>query len=129
MLKRLMIRACVAAVVVLYLSALANAKRVSPPEVKGVRVGDVEYTAPSGHMGYVDAVDSKTGRVMWSRQIYVVIKDPELEGDVQDVFINSLAREGDKLIITNEWDAKFEMDLATLEVKTLRGKVRQEKGR
>src|SRR5690349_17243578 len=110
-----------ALVVSLVLHGVSLAKRVAPPEVAPVTIGEVEYRAPSGHMGYVDAHAVKGGRLLWSRQIYVVVVDPEMEKDVQDVFINTIKADGNNaLILTNERGGEFRLDLSTLEVKTVK---------
>jgi len=112
--------------VVLALSVSSFAKRVAPPKVTPITVGDITYSAPTENMGYVEARNAKTGDLLWARQIYVVVKHPDLEEDVQDVFISKLERNGDTLVITNEVGSEFNLDLASLEVKTIKGSVRVE---
>jgi hypothetical protein len=52
-------------------------------------------------------------------QIYVIQYDPDLEKDIQDVFIKSIKLEKEHLIITNEAKNEFSMDTKTLLVKKL----------
>ena len=103
---------------------LAEARRGAPAEVLPVTVGNIEYSAPHRNgthrkMGLLEARDLKSGKLIWSRQIYAVKYDPDLEGDVQDVFIKSITAEGNHLIITNERNSKYQLDLNSLEVKVI----------
>ena len=110
---------------------LAEAKRGAPAEVLPVKVENIEYSAPHRNgtqkqMGFIEARDLKSGKIIWSRQIYTVKYDPELEGDVQDVFIKSITVEGNYLIITNERNSKYQLDLNNLEVKVIQGSLVEE---
>jgi len=105
---------------------LAETKRGAPAEVLPVTVGNIEYSAPHRNgtykqMGFIEARAPKSGELIWSRQIYAVKYDPDLEGDVQDVFIKSITVEGNSLIITNERNSKYQLDLNSLEVKVIKG--------
>ena len=110
---------------------LAEAKRGVPAEVLSVTVGNIEYSAPHRNrthkqMGFIEARDLKSGKLIWNRQIYVVKYDLELEGDVQDVFIKRITVEGNYLIITNERNSKYQLDLNNLEVKVIQGSLVEE---
>ena len=110
---------------------LAEAKRGAPAEVLPVKVGNIEYLAPHRNrthkqMGFIEARDSRSGKLIWSRQIYAVKYDPDLEGDVQDVFIKRITVEGSNLIITNERNSKYQLDLNNLEVKVIQGSLVEE---
>ena len=110
---------------------LAEAKRRVPAKVLPVKVGNIEYSAPHRNgtqkqMGFIEALDLKSGKIIWSRQIYTVKYDPDLEGDVQDVFIKSITVEGNNLIITNERNSKYQLDLNSLEVKVIKGSLVEE---
>ena len=115
----------------LLVTLLAEAKRGAPAEVLPVTVGNIEYLAPHRNgthkqMGFIEARDLKSGKLIWSRQIYAVKYDPDLEGDVQDVFIKSITVEGNNLIITNERNSKYQLNLNSLEVKVLHGSLVEE---
>ena len=98
-------------------------KRVGPPDVAPVTVGDVRYEAlPWGRErgldqngGYVVAKDAATGRELWVARIYRIEYVPKLETDVQDIFIRSLAPsdDGHDLVVTDERGREFQLDLAT----------------
>jgi hypothetical protein len=110
---------------------LAEAKRGAPAEVLPLTVGNIEYSAPHRNrthkqMGLIEARDLKSEKLIWSRQIYAVKYDPDLEGDVQDVFIKSITVEGNNLIITNERNSKYQLDLHSLEVIILKGSLVEE---
>jgi hypothetical protein len=110
---------------------VAEAKRGVPAEVLPVTVGNIEYSAPHRNhthkqMGFIEARDLKSGKLIWSRQIYVVKYDPDLVGDVQDVFIKSITVESNNLIITNERNSKYQLDLHSLEVIILKGSLVEE---
>jgi hypothetical protein len=116
---------------VLLATLVAEAKRGAPMEVLPVKVGNIEYSAPHRNgthkqMGFIEARDLKSGKLIWSRQIYAVKYDPDLVGDVQDVFIKSITVEGSNLIITNERNSKYQLDLNSLEVKVIKGSLVEE---
>ena len=115
----------------LLVTLLAEAKRGAPAEVLPVTVGNIEYLAPHRNgthkqMGFIEARDLKSGKLIWSRQIYAVKYVLELEGDVQDIFIKSIAVQGNNLIITNERNSEYQLNLKTLHVKVLKGSLVEE---
>ena len=95
-----------------------------------VKVGNVEYSAPHGksqnQMGCIEARKVESGELLWIRQVYVVKYDPELEGDVQDVYIKNLKVKGNSLIITNERKSEYQLNLKTLHIKVLKGSLVEE---
>lgn len=92
------------------------AKRAAPKRVTPVVVNSVEYSAPLKMMGFVVATDTASRKELWRVRIYNVPIDPTLERDVQEVYITSLALEGGALVVTNEKDERFTLDLATRQV-------------
>ncbi len=101
---------------------LAVAKRIAPKDVAPVARDGVEYSAPSGvsNMGMVRAREGAGGKVLWEQKIYEVEIDPKLERDVQWVFISDLKLHGGLLIITDERQRHFSLDLETREVRQIR---------
>ena len=77
-------------------------------------------------MGFIEARDLKSGKLIWSRQIYSVKYDPDLEGDVQDVYIKKIKVKGNSLIITNERKSEYQLNLKTLHIKVLKGSLVEE---
>lgn len=105
----------------------AEAKRSAPQEVKPVIHNGIKYVAPhfkfinnQREIGYVEAWDLKTDKKLWELQIYKVIYNPALEKDVQDIFITSLSVKDGKLIVTNERNEEFEVNLETKAVKKIK---------
>ena len=99
----------------------ASAKRLAPRGVAPVTVDGIEYRAPVERMGCVEAWDAKTGKMLWWRQIYIVVVDPKLEKDVQDVFIREMKAADGSLTITSERGGEYRLDLKTLEVRAVKG--------
>lgn len=112
----------VAVIVLLSLPAIVNAKRTAPVDVAAVKCGDIQFSAPHSRMGCVEARDLKTGHTWW-RQIYVVAMKPDLEEDVQHVFINALEVKEGKLMIRNEAGGAFRLDPQTMAVEVLKGSL------
>ena len=101
---------------VLVLPAAVLAKRAAPQTAATVTHDGIEYSAPTAQMGTVVATDTTSGKVLWTRQIYVVWFKPELEKDVQDCFVTSLSVNDSALMVTNEAGQQYRLDLQTLEV-------------
>ena len=99
----------------------ASAKRLAPRGAAPVTIDGIEYRAPVERMGCVEAWDAKSDKMLWWRQIYVVVIEPNLEKDVQDVFIRGLKAADSALTITNERGGEFKLDLKTLEVQAVKG--------
>jgi hypothetical protein len=97
----------------------ALAKRVAPAEVPPIVIGGVRYTAPQflnpcGQPGgCLVASDVTTGAQLWSLKVYCTKYDPNLETDVQDVFITSLAAQEGALVVANEKGQRFSIDVNT----------------
>ena len=106
------------------------AKRAVPSKVTPVQVGSIEYSAPHGklqnQMGCIEARKVGNGELLWIRQVYVVKYDPDLEGDVQDVYIKSFKVKGNSLIIINERKSEYQLNLKTLHIKVLKGSLVEE---
>ncbi len=106
-------------------SSVLQAKRMAPKLVPPLAIDGVEYSAPLDRMGFVVATWPANKREIWMRQIYVIKREHKLglEDDVQTCFITTLSNENGKLKITNERGGEFELNLQTLEVKVLKGKL------
>lgn len=112
------------------LAPVAFAKRTTPAEVKPVVYEGIEYRAPINtyspdgksfplKMGVVEAWDKATGKMVWEKKVYTADLDPGLERDVQDVYITKLEIADRKLIVTNEHNDRYSIDLKTKEVTKL----------
>jgi outer membrane protein assembly factor BamB len=93
-----------------------SAKRAAPRAVAPVVADGIRYSAPLEAMGFVVAATPDTGKELWRVRIYEVRVDPNLERDVQDVFITSLTVKDGTLIITNERGESYALDLKTRKV-------------
>jgi hypothetical protein len=96
---------------------LGFAKRRAPEPVTPVVHEEIRYEAPIERMGWVEAWDVKTGATLWDVQVYKVDVDPNLERDVQEVYITKLEIEGGDLLVTDERDREFLVDLKTHAVR------------
>ena len=100
----------------------AIAKRAAPADVPPVVYDGARYEAPhfsnpcGQNGGCVVAYDDATGAQLWALRVYCTQYDPNLETDVQDVFITSLAVENGQLNVTNEKGLHFAIDLHTQDV-------------
>ena len=92
------------------------AKRAAPELVTPVVIGATTFNVPSSPVGLVEAVDTKTGATLWTKQIYVTRYDPTLERDVQDRFITGLRAAEGGLVITVEGGGEYFHNPNTLEV-------------
>ncbi len=113
----------------LFLTAPVFAKRSPPVKVEPVRVAEVEYRVPHDQMGCVEAWDVRTNQLIWRKQVYVVKYDVDLEKDVQDVFITAVELQKGKLLLKNERQSEYELDLETLQAKATKGSLLEQKKR
>ncbi|WP_293368777.1 hypothetical protein [Nevskia sp.] len=105
-------------------------ERSAPPVVPGFLLAGVKYEAvrwgasigATGNGGYLRAVDEITGELLWVHRIYGVMRDVDIEGDKQDVFIVGIhaSEGGENLIIETERKHLFHFDLRTHTVEKIR---------
>ncbi len=107
----------------MFSASMAYADRADPKEVTPVVSGAIEYRAPQDQMGCVEAWQGKD--LVWRRQIYVVKYFIPLERDVQDEFITTIELKNNTLIVKNERDSEYHLDLTSLEVKVIKGSLIQ----
>ena len=108
----------------------AFAKRPAPTPVTPIAHRGMIYSAPSfiqDHSGkplpgggYIEAHDAKTRKLLWRLRIYKTQYDPRLETDVQDVFITRLSLKDDTLIVADEKNRRFRLDLGTRRVTRIK---------
>ena len=97
----------------------AMSKRATPPDVAPVVSRGVEYAAEYEGVGGQEAVcavvarDPKTGQRLWKTVVYRIRYDKKMETDVQDVWPRFLSIEGKELVVTNESDERFRLNLLT----------------
>jgi len=97
----------------------AWAKRAGPKPVAPVVQNGMKYVAANenGREGKIEARNEKTGKKLWDVVVYTVTIDPNLEEDVQWVFITELAIRGNSLLVTNEKNERFTLDLKTKKIE------------
>lgn len=100
------------------LPQLASAKRIAPVKVDPVIYEGVRYVAPNddGHRGYIEAWNVGTNKKLWELTLFTNGIDPNLEEDVQWVFIKALNIHDGRLLATSEREETYQVDLNTKEV-------------
>ncbi len=99
----------------------AQAKRKGPAAVpsithegvvyKVIHFGKARNLGQNG--GLIEAVDPKSDKSLWVLTVYKIEYDKKTEGDMQDLFIVSMVREGGVLVVKNEAKQTFRVDLKT----------------
>ncbi len=100
-------------VIILFPMTSIHAKRAAPAPVAPLEYKGVIYTAPEFKEGLVEARNKETGALLWSTKVYSVKYNPELEADVQNVFITKLQIADEKLLVVNEKNQKYFVNLQT----------------
>jgi hypothetical protein len=94
-------------------------KRLEPKKVNSVLHNGKEYSINHSKIGtiLVRDKDSKKEKIV---TVYTIDYDPNLEKDVQDVFIKSIKIYNNYLLIQNESDSIYKMDLETNEIMKIK---------
>jgi hypothetical protein len=97
--------------------------RVPPVSHKGVRYEQVKNARALGFdqvTGYLAAYDEASGKQLWTVRLYDNAPSPGIETDVQEVYFKSMElRPGaDEIVVTNEDDKRFVVNLASHTVRT-----------
>ena len=97
---------------------LAFSKRLPPVKVDPVTYERVRYVAPNddGRRGYIEAWNVGTNKKLWELTIFTNAIDPNLEEDVQWVFIKALNIQDGGLMVTTERGKTYQVDLKTKEI-------------
>lgn len=98
-------------------------KRVGPKDVPAVTIKDLRFEVIhwgkdrgfTQNGGYIAAFDKTSGEELWTLKIYDIVYDPDLESDVQDIFIKSMKKSlfGNNLKITDERGRKYVVNTDT----------------
>ena len=102
-------------------------KRVGPPDIApvtlhGLRIQSLPWGRVRGlkqNGGYIAALDPANGKELWILKIYAVTYDEAMEGDVQDVFIESMQVVKGKLLVVDEKQRRYLVDVENKSVKRL----------
>src|SRR6478752_9286459 len=113
--RRVMTRVLVILLLTLLLPQVTSAKRLSPVEVDPVIHEGIRYVAPNddGRRGYIEAWNVGTNKKLWELTIFTNGIDPNLEEDVQWVFINALNIRDGRLMVTSERGKTYAVDVNT----------------
>ncbi len=91
------------------------APKVAPVIIKGIRYEQVKNGLLAGQDqmgGYLAAYDIDHNKQLWLLKVYDNKRNPEREGDVQDIFFKSMTLQDDgSLLIVNERKAAFIVDV------------------
>jgi len=110
-----MTRLAVLLLLTLVLAQLASAKRIAPVKVDAVIYEGIRYVAPNddGRRGYIEAWNVGTNKKLWELTIFTNHIDPNLEEDVQWVFIKALKIQDGRLMVTSERGKTYQVDVKT----------------
>jgi len=113
-----MTRFIIGLLLTLFLSQLASAKRILPVKVEPVIYRGVRYVAPNddGRRGYVEAWSIGTNKKLWELTIFTNRIDPNLEEDVQWVFVKTLIIHDGRLVVTSESGMTYQVNVNTKEI-------------
>ncbi len=99
----------------LLLPQLGSAKRSAPGRVEPVVSKGIRYVVPNddGRRGYIEAWNVATNKKLWELTIFTNGIDPNLEDDVQWVFIKALNIQDGRLMVTSERGKTYQVDVNT----------------
>src|SRR6476469_8221511 len=112
---RVMTRLRVRLLLMLLLPQLISAKRLPPAKVDPVIYEGIRYVAPNddARRGYIEAWNVGTNKKLWELTLFTNPVDPNLEEDVQWVFINMLKIQDGRLMVTSESRKTYQVDVNT----------------
>ena len=118
---RVMTRVAVILLLMLLVPQLASAKRIAPVNVAPVTYEGIRYVAPNddGRRGYIEAWNVGTNKKVWELTIFTNGIDPNLEEDVQWVFIKALSIQDGRLTVTSESGKTYHVDVNTKAITQL----------
>jgi hypothetical protein len=93
-----------------------QAKRVAPKKVQSIVFNNIEYSVDHSNIGSI-LIKDKSSKMIKNIKIYTIEYNNDLEKDVQDIFITNLKISNNYLLITNESNKVFRMDLSTYQIK------------
>jgi hypothetical protein len=100
------------------LAHLASAKRLRPVDVDPVIHEDIRFVPlnDNGRRGYIEAWNVGTNKKLWELTIFTNGIDPNLEEDVQWVFIKQLNIQDGRVMVTSERGKTYQIDVNTKEI-------------
>jgi outer membrane protein assembly factor BamB len=97
------------------------AKRSTPEVISPIIYNDIKIVAENNspaNMGIIQAFDTKTNKLLWSKKVYNVVVNPLVEADTQWVFIKEMKVNDNKLIVINERGKVYTLDPNTGKILT-----------
>jgi hypothetical protein len=85
------------------------AKRLPPPDVPPIISNGIKYSANQCGMGCVNSIELKTNKELWKDTLYKVVYSPNIERDIQDIFIKKMWLCGHFLYIKNEKGIQYQV--------------------
>jgi len=110
------------AVIILHCPIYSFAKRIPVDYQDEIIVGGIKYGATYSedlfsYKAYIEARDVESNEVMWKRKVYSIFLSPLKEHDIQFVMIKKVSYENGSLVVVNEKDEKYLVNLETLEIR------------
>ena len=111
-------RLAVILLLTLLLPQKAPAKRLTPARVDPVIYEGIRYVAPNdeGRRDYIEAWNVGTNKKPWELTIFTNPIDPNLEKDVQWVFVKTVDVQRGRLIVTSERGTTYQVDVSTKKI-------------
>jgi len=111
-------RICFVLVLALLFSANVQGKRPRPKPVTPVKGAEVTYSADgTGREAFVVATDTSSGKELWRVRIFKVHIKFWIEEDNQWIYITNLKLSGNTLLVRDERDRCYQLELNTKKVK------------
>jgi hypothetical protein len=103
----------------LLLPCLASAKRAAPAKVQPIVHDGIRYVVPNddGRRAYIEAWGVQANKKLWDLTVFTNRIDPQLEEDVQWIFIKAVSVKDGVLLVTSEDDRRYQIDLKTKAIK------------
>ena len=99
-----------------YAKGISSTKKIAPPKIAPPKIAPliykgIKFVVPNTvkEMGYVQAWDVETGKKVWEKKVFSVIKIPFFFEE--DVFIIALSIEDGKLVVANEHGREYKIDI------------------
>lgn len=107
---------CLSIICLLYTNLVYASREYAPATIPPVIYKDIKIVAENSsldNMGVVQAFNINTNKLIWSKQVYTIKINPQIEKDTQMVFIKEMMIENDKLVIIDENLKKYILDPIT----------------
>lgn len=99
-----------------------HAKRGPAPRIEPLTKDGIRFVVPNddGRRGYVRAEEAESGKVLWETTLYRVKVSSRLEEDVQWVFIAQAKLDGRTLLLVDERQRTYALDIEKKTVRRVR---------